>query len=139
MDHDDDKIESMLRRYRPLGPRAELKKQIFRSREKRLYRIWPTIAASILLAAGIGLVWRQLEHPTESVNIQSNPAQIEISVVQAGRAEQLLAVANILAGQSGGEYHAKRIYYEVVNNYPNFKSRALDQLDNKFPSERRVE
>ena len=139
MDYDDDKIESMLKRYRPLGPPAELKEQIFRSREKRLYRIWPAIAASILLVAGIGLVLRQPVRPTESVNIQSDLAQIEISVVQAGRAEQLLAVANILAGQPGGEYHAKGIYYEVVNNYPNFKSRALDQLDNKFPSERRVE
>ncbi len=139
MDYDDDKIESMLKRYRPLGPPATLKEQIFRSREKRLYRIWPAIAASILLVAGIGLVWRQLVRPTESVNIQSNLAQIEISVVQAGRAEQLLAVANMLADQPGGEYHAKVIYYEVVNHYPNFKSRALDQLDNKFPSERRVE
>lgn len=138
MDYDDDKIESMLRRYRPLGPPAELKEQIFRSREQRLYRIWPAIAASILLVAGIGLVLRQLERPTESVNIQSNPSQIEIIVVQAGRAEQLLAVANILAGQPGGEYHAKGIYYEIVNHYPNFKSRALDQLHNKFPSERRV-
>lgn len=133
MDYDDDKIESMLRRYRPLGPPAELKEQIFRSREKALGRIWLAIAASILLIAGIGLVWRQLVRPTESVNIPANRAQIEISVVQAGRAEQLLAVANILAGQPGGEYHAKEIYYEVVNHYPNFKSRALDQLDNKFP------
>jgi hypothetical protein len=139
MDYDNDKIESMLRRYRPLGPPAALKEQIFRSREKRLYRIWPAIAASILLVAGIVLVWRQLVRPTESVNIQAKLAEIEISVVQAGRAEQLLAVANMLASQPGGEYHAKGIYYEVVNHYPNFKSRALEQLKYKFPSERREE
>ena len=139
MNYDDERIESMLRRYRPVGPPAELKENIFQSREKPLGRIWLAIAASILLVAGIGLLWRQQLRPTESVNIQAKLAQIEISVVQAGRAEQLLAVANILAGQPGGEDHAKGIYCEVVNHYPNFKSRALDQLNYKFPSERRVE
>lgn len=139
MDYDDKKILSTLRHYRPLGPPAGLKEQIFRSREQPLHRIWPAIAASILLVAGIGLVLRQLLRPTESANIQAKLEEIEISVVQAGRAEQLLAVADILAGQPGGEYHAKGIYYEVVNNYPTFKSRALDQLKNKFQSERRIE
>ncbi|HUT28631.1 MAG TPA: hypothetical protein VMX13_02480 [Sedimentisphaerales bacterium] len=139
MNHDDQAIESVLTRYRPSGPPAQLGEQIFRLREKKPHRMWPAIAAAILLVAGAGLLWRQVVRPNVSVNDQEKLAQIEISVSQAGKAEQLLAVANILAGQPGAEDHAKGIYYEVINHYPNFKSQALGQLNHKFPSERRAE
>jgi hypothetical protein len=128
MNNDDIKIESILKRYKPSGAPAGLKGRIFQSKEKRWKRTWLAVAAGILLAAGAGLIWQILSKPANSKMNDIRLAQIEQAVTRAGQASQLLAVADLFAGQPGGKEHAKEIYGEVTNLFPDLNAGIQAQL-----------
>jgi len=89
-----------------------------------LVRRLATVAASILLVIGVGVMWRVLYRPTEQIHpIKPEPMatkidEIEIEVQRAGIAAQMLAVADMLAAQPGGREYAEKRYNYVINSFP---------------------
>jgi len=119
MSSDDKKIEEMLRCYNLPGPPSELKDRIFQPQKKRRKLTWPAIAAGILIAAGLCLLWHSLSQQTDTKTNAARLAQIERSVIRAGQAAQLLAAADLLAKQPGGEEYALEQYLQIIKNYSN--------------------
>jgi len=128
MSNEDTKIEDMLRHYKLPGPPIELKNRIFQSKEKRWNRTWLAAAASILLAAGIGLIWQISGKQANSEPNDNGAVQIELAVTRAGQASQLLAVADFFARQSEGQDHAREIYHEVAQSFPDLNAGIQAQL-----------
>jgi len=91
---------------------------------KRLVRRLATVAASILLVIGVGVMRRVLYRPSEQIRpIRPEPMaaqidDIEIEVQRAGVAAQMLAVADMLAAQPGGQEYAEKRYIYVINSFP---------------------
>ena len=110
----DNQIESILTRYHPAGPSDELKTRIFTPKPQR--RLRPYLAAAVILVLiGLALTfrpWRTSPTPTMT------PAQIQAAVERAGYAAQLLASADLLAQQPGGELYAKQSYQDIIRHYP---------------------
>ena len=109
-----------------------------------LVRRVATVAASILLVVGVGVMWRVLYKPSEQIRpIRPEPMaaqidEIEIEVQRAAVAAQMLAVADMLAAQPGGREYAKKRYTYVINSFPgrNESEQAKLRLQNLL--ERRV-
>jgi anti-sigma factor RsiW len=91
---------------------------------RRLVRRLATVAASILLVIGVGVMRRVLYSPSEQIRaLRPEPTaakmdEIEIQVQRAGVAAQMLAVADMLAAQPGGEEYAEKRYTYVINSFP---------------------
>ncbi len=91
---------------------------------KWLVRRLAAIAASILLVVGISVMRRVLYRPSEQIRpIRPEPMaaeidEIEIEVQRAGVAAQMLAVADMLAAQPGGQEYAEKRYAYVINSFP---------------------
>jgi hypothetical protein len=90
---------------------------------RRLVRRLATVAASILLVLGVGVMRRMVYRPNEEMfPIRPEPMaaeidEIEIEVRRAGVAAQMLAVADMLAAQPGGREYAEKRYTYVINSF----------------------
>jgi len=118
MDNNDTIIESVLQRYRPLGPPPQLKDRIFLRKGKKQSRTWLKAAAIILVLLSGGLIWWSLEHTANRTDKEPTFAEIEMEVNHAGIAAAMLAVADLLAQQPGGEEYARNRYLYLVETYP---------------------
>ena len=91
---------------------------------KWMVRRIAAVAASILLVFGVGVMRRVLYKPSEQIRpIRPEPMaaeidEIEIEVQRAGIAAQMLAVADMLAAQPGGQEYAEKRYAYVINSFP---------------------
>jgi anti-sigma factor RsiW len=89
-----------------------------------LVRRLAAVAASILLVFGVGVMRRVLYRPSEQIrSIRPEPAaaeidEIEIEVHLSAVAAQMLAVADMLAAQPGGQEYAEKRYTYVINSFP---------------------
>jgi len=103
-----------------------------------LIRRLTAVAASILLLISIGVIRRVLFKPTEkSFSNRSEPAipkidEIEIEVHRAAVAAQMLAVADMLADQPGGEQYAVKRYNYIMKSFAgrNESKQAKSRLQN---------
>jgi len=141
MNNSDTKIESILKHYRPLGPPTQLKERIFHPKEKKRNRTWLAAAASILVVLSGGLIcWIQSGLDNAANRIEKDPTfvELEMEVNQAGIAAGMLAVADLLAQQSGGEEYARNRYLYLAKTYPKKEVAALAKLRLKSLSERSV-
>ena len=128
MDNNDTKIESVLKRYRPLGPPPQLKDRIFLRKGKKQSRTWFKVAASILVLLSGGLIWWCLDHTASRTDKEPTFADIEMEVNHTGTAAAMLAVADLLAQQPGGEKYARNRYLYLVVTYPKKEVATLARL-----------
>ena len=75
------------------------------------------VAAGILLLLSLGLIWRMLFKPSKPMPTDKTIAQVRRTVVRAGIAARMLAVADLLARQPGGREHARDRYMEITRDY----------------------
>jgi anti-sigma factor RsiW len=83
---------------------------------------WPltrmaAVAAGILLVLGLGLIWRMLSGPSKPAPTEKTIAELRQTVIRAGHAAQMLAVADLLAKQPGGREYARNRYMEITRDY----------------------
>lgn len=124
-------MESILKRYRPLGPPTELKKRIFHPKEKIWNRTWLAVAASILVVLSGGLIWwvlPGLDNAVNQIEKELTFAELEMEVNHAGIAAGMLAVADLFAQQSGGEEYARNRYLYLATTYPKKEVAILARL-----------
>ncbi len=100
--------------------------------EPKLNR-WPVtrvlaVAASILLLLGLGLIWRMVSEPGKSALNGKTIARLEQTVIRAGTAAQMLAVADLLSKQAGGRDYARERYKEIVTGYSDTEYAAQAKL-----------
>ena len=91
------------------------------------YRKVTAVAAGILLALGMGLTWRLLSEPTERPGVigkEPTAAEIEVAANRAALAAQMLAVADLLSSQPGGEQYAVKRYSDVITSFPETEQSA---------------
>jgi hypothetical protein len=143
MNSDDHRMEELLKRYRPKGPSPALEQRVLsgaRAGRRRTRAGWPLgVAAAVALVAGLGVVlWWQ--RGSDSVAVDESPlVRVEFNIQRAGEAAQLLASAEILAGQPGAERLARKAYARVVSSYAD--SPFAQEAENRLLSldERSVE
>jgi hypothetical protein len=75
------------------------------------------VAASVLLLFGLGLMWRMASNPSEPVRPQETVGQFEQTVMRAGTAARVLAIADLLANQPEGREYARNRYMEIVEEF----------------------
>jgi hypothetical protein len=114
--------ESILARYAPAGPPAELKNRIFQTKQKTPFPNWLAIAASFLFIAAIAFVLQKHVKQNKTPSPQITIAEIQHQLNRAGQSAQLLALADILAKQPTAKTRAKEIYHEVANSYPDLEA-----------------
>ena len=121
MNSDDQQIEEILKGYRPKGPGPALQRRVLSGARARRRRTHVSsalrVAAAVVLVASLGMVlwWQERVH---RVTADESPVdRIEFAIQRAGEAAQLLAAADILAGQPGAEPMARRAYTRVVSFY----------------------
>ncbi len=122
----DKNIEKLIEQFRPAGPGDELHDAIFGNVQQEVVRSkpilkWSAIAAGMMIAfmlAGYYLFGptanQQTNVPIEEISLATMERQIE----RAGQAAQLLAVADILAAQPGGQEYAIKQYQNLIEDYP---------------------
>ncbi|MHC4572225.1 MAG: hypothetical protein ACYS0C_09165 [Planctomycetota bacterium] len=127
----EEKVESMLKRYRPLGPPTELKERIFESKVTEWNLALLVAAAGILIAVGVGLMWYVLLGPSGTEKEQVRLAMVERAIMREAQASQLLAVANVYAKRPSGEERAREIYNEVARLFQDLNAgkEAMQQVD----------
>ena len=116
-----EKIESILKRYKPCELPEDLKKKVFGRRETPHFHFWTSIAAGILIIIGSGIIWKIFSEN----NIKTYESKINLvskSVTQAGKVSQLSAIANMFSQVPGGESHAEDIRNEIRRLSLNSKS-----------------
>jgi anti-sigma factor RsiW len=89
------------------------------------------VAASILVILGAGAVWRLLSEPSQqpgATDKEPTAAEIEVAASRAAQAAQLLAAADLLSSQPGGERHAMIRYSDVAASYPETKQSETAEL-----------
>ncbi len=91
-------------------------------KNRKLELRWAALAASILIALGVVLLW-QANSPSKRQVIapptipEPTATEIERAVHRAGIAAQMLAVADYFAEIPGGEPFAKERYSYLANSY----------------------
>jgi len=80
---------------------------------------YAAIAASILIAATVSIVWLTTTKPRES---QLTFAEIERKISESGSAAQLLAAAELLSDNPDAENIVKQQYQYIVETYPQTSS-----------------
>lgn len=113
MSNNDEKIESMLKHYRPLGPPAELKERIFQSKEKQWNRTWLAVAASIFLVASF-MIWQTTVKPPKQ---EAAVVDIEHYIAVSASAARILAAAEILEQYEDTQQFAEKQYRYVASKY----------------------
>ena len=104
------------------------------------FRKIAAVAASILLVLSIGVMWRMLSEPSERTGvIGKEPTAIEIEVAanREALAAQMLAVADLLSSQPGGEQYAVKRYSDVITSFPETEQSAKARLHLRSLLERR--
>ena len=99
------------------------------------------VAASILLVLGVAATWRLLSKSSEKSRVvgeEPTAAEIEVAVNRAAMAAQMLAVADLLSSQPGGEEYALRRYTYVIDSFPGRQESVQAKLRLKVLIERRV-
>jgi anti-sigma factor RsiW len=108
---------------------------------RRLLKPATVVAASILLIVGIGVSWRLLSGSSErtrAVGGEPTAAEIEAAANRAALAAQMLAVADLLSSQPGGEEYAMKRYADVIDSFPGKEESAQARLRLNELIERRV-
>jgi hypothetical protein len=109
-----------------------------------LVRRLTAVAASILVLISIGVIRLALYRPTEKTfSIKQEPKlqkidDIEMEVHRAGLAAQMLAVADMLADQPGGEQYAEKRYTYIINSFAGREESKLAKLRLQNLLERRI-
>jgi hypothetical protein len=93
---------------------AGLLRAIIKNRPTKL-----AAAAGIMLLVGLGLVSLIVSGRSEPASRVERVAQLRHAVMQEGAAAQMLAVADLLAGQPGGKEYARERYSEIIRTYQN--------------------
>ena len=76
---------------------------------------YAAIAAGILLVVAVSVVWRTSTRP--KVN-ELTFAEVERKINESGSAAQLLAAADLLSSQPGGQQYAVQRYNDVIASFP---------------------
>jgi predicted lipid-binding transport protein (Tim44 family) len=76
-----------------------------------------SVAASILLVLGLGMIWRMLSEPGKPEPTENAIVLAQQKVMRAGTAAQMLAVGDLLAEQPGGLSYARERYKEIIMSY----------------------
>jgi anti-sigma factor RsiW len=111
-------------------------------RESTRRSFWPVaaVAAIIVLVLGVAAVWRLLFGPNERTLIVSREptaAEIEVAANRAALAAQMLAVADLLSSQPGGEQYAVKRYSDLITSFPETQQSAEARLHLQRLLERR--
>jgi len=141
MNNDDKKIESILKRYRPAAPPAQLKDRIFNQKPKTKSLPWLPIAAGILLVLSAGLIFQIISKPDISpAKTENQPtfAELEREINRAGSAAGLLTIADMFAQQPGAEEYAKNRYSYLIENYPDQQAATLAKARLQSLTERTI-
>jgi anti-sigma factor RsiW len=95
------------------------------SRPSRFHwRRYAAVAASILIAIGISMVWRSMISPQEP---KPTLAEIERKIAEAGSAARLLAAADLLVDYPNTQEIVKKQYRHIVETYPQTHAAAKVQ------------
>ena len=108
---------------------------------KWLFKKVATVAAGILLLFGVGLIWRLLtesSEPRRMIGKEPTAAEIEVAANRAAFAAQMLAVADLLSSQPGGEQYAVKRYNDVISSFPETEQRIEAELHLQRLIERRA-
>ena len=94
----------------------------WRLRDRPKLSRWPmvrvvAVAASILLLLGVGLIWRLVPEPGKPARNGEVIAQLERTVMRAGTAAQMLAVADLLSKQPAARDYARERYRQIITDY----------------------
>jgi hypothetical protein len=141
MNIDDKKIESLLKRYKPADPPAQLKDRIFNQKPKTRLNPWLPAAAGILLVLSAGLIWRTISNQSNTTTPTENQptfAELEREINRAGSAAGLLTIADMFAQQPGAEEYAKNRYSYLIENYPDQQASTLAKARLKSLTERTI-
>lgn len=135
----DNKIESILKRYRLVGPSAKLKEKIFgdseivtiklQSRRKNFKRFLirsGAAAAVLIVVAGFMLTRKQQAQP--QIEIPRTFAEIEYEIEQAGNAARLLAAADIFTDDPDSKDLVNEQYAYIIAAYPQTDAAAEAKL-----------
>ena len=127
MNADDEKIESMLRRYRLARPPERLRRRIFEVRTERRHRIsmrrWASVAAALVLAlGGMILIWTQTTQPGKPRLERMTAQQVKMMITREALASQTLEVADLIAAQTGGIEYASTRYRHLTSAYAETKA-----------------
>ena len=104
----------------------------FRFVKKKINQTILAVAATILIAATTTTVWQVKLQPTTQETNNLTLAQAKLSITRAAQAAQLLTVADIFANQAGGEEHAKKLYCEIADSFPDLD--AAEQAKTRLKS-----
>jgi hypothetical protein len=107
---------------------------------RRLLKAVAVVAASILLILGISVSWRVLSGSSErtrTVSGEPTATEIEVAANRAALAAQMLAVADLLSSQPGGERYAVNRYSDVITSFPETEQSAKARVHLRSLSERR--
>jgi hypothetical protein len=72
------------------------------------------VAASILLVLGVGLIWQMVPEPGKPARNGEVIARLERTVMRAGTAAQMLAVADLLSKQPAARDYARERYRQII-------------------------
>jgi len=128
INNSDKQIESLLKRYIPADPPAQLKDRIFKPKPKTRSLPWLTAAAGILLTLTAGLIWQIISRPdSPPARTENQPtfAELEIEINRAGSAAGLLTIADMFAQQPGAQEYAKNRYSYLIENYPDQQASTI--------------
>ncbi|MEJ2702653.1 MAG: zf-HC2 domain-containing protein [Sedimentisphaerales bacterium] len=85
------------------------------------FRPVTAVAASVLLILGVGVTWRLLSEPSKSPHLtdeEPSAAEIDVAANRAAMAAEMLAVADLLSSQPGGQQYAVKRYNDVIASFP---------------------
>jgi hypothetical protein len=88
----------------------------------------------------VATAWRLLFWPNERTLIvgkEPTAAQIEVAANRAALAAQMLAVADLLSSQPGGEQYAVKRYNDTITSFPETQQSAEARLHLQKLLERR--
>jgi TolA-binding protein len=86
------------------------------------------VAASILLVLGGGLIWRLVPEPGKPARNGEVIARLEQTVMRAGTAAQMLAVADLLSKQPAARDYARERYRQIITDYSDTEHAAQAKL-----------
>ena len=98
------------------------------------------IAASILLLLSVVGVWRLLSESSEPPRMTGKEptfTEIEVAADRVATAAQLLAVADLLSSQPGGQSYAVKRYNDVIKSFPETEQSKQARRDLQSLLERR--